>query len=224
VPHDAEAVALMVTKGPATIAEVVPRTLNDCVRLFASYSSPRLIAAGILLLVAARAQSPVSLQDLLVVMTVAAFWALQEWALHAKALHSDFDWFGRTIHTSHHEKPYHHVSIDGPDLVLGMMGLSFCVFWLLFGGSATSLTASATYFTCGLLYEWTHFIVHTHYVPTSKLGRHVRQHHMQHHCRNEDFWLAFTVPAIDQLFRTAPLPSSVPVSSLARRNWPSRTQ
>lgn len=29
--------------------------------------------------------------------SVAAFWVLQEYFLHAKALHSDFDWFGELI-------------------------------------------------------------------------------------------------------------------------------
>ena len=76
----------------------------------------------------------------------------------------------------------------------------------------------------GLLYEWTHYLVHTHYVPTSRLGRHIRQHHMQHHCRNEGYWFGFTVPPIDLLFGTAPVASAVPVSSLARKNRPSQTQ
>ena len=69
----------------------------------------------------------------------------------------------------------------------------------------------------GLLYEWTHFIVHTHYVPKSRLGRLVRQNHMMHHLRNEGYWLAFTVPLVDKLFGTAPAASSVPVTVMARR-------
>ena len=46
-----------------------------------------------------------------VVGGVGAFWALQEWVLHAKALHSDIDWFGKSIHMGHHALPYYHVSI-----------------------------------------------------------------------------------------------------------------
>ena len=41
------------------------------------------------------------------------------------------------------------MTTDGPDLVSGMMLVSFAMFWLLFGGSPTSLTATATYYTCG---------------------------------------------------------------------------
>ena len=103
------------------------------------------------------------------------------------------------------------------------MVLSFLAFWLLFGGSPKSLTGTTAYFACGLMYEWTHFIVHTHYVPRSRLGRHVRQHHMMHHLRNEGYWLAFTVPEVDRLFGTAPNPaSSVPVTPLARSTRSSR--
>jgi sterol desaturase/sphingolipid hydroxylase (fatty acid hydroxylase superfamily) len=44
------------------------------------------------------------------------------------------------------------------------------------------------------------------------------RHHMLHHCRNEDYWLSFTAPAVDAWFGTLPAsPSSVPLTTMARK-------
>jgi hypothetical protein len=41
---------------------------------------------------------------------------------------------------------------------------------------------------------------------------------MLHHCRNEDYWLSFTAPAVDAWFGTLPVsPSSVPLTAMARK-------
>ncbi len=39
------------------------------------------------------------------------------------------------------------------------MGIAFVVWWLAFGGTELSLTASITYFIMGLNYEWIHYLV-----------------------------------------------------------------
>ena len=137
------------------------------------------------------------------------------------------------------------LAADGPDLVLGMMVASFAVFWMLFGGSPQALTATSVYYTCGacassprrmpltcllqpvsktlvpqtiagLVYEFTHYIVHTRVVPQTAWGRLIRDNHVKHHMRNEDFWFAFTTPALDRWMGTSPHPSDVKVSELAR--------
>ena len=41
-----------------------------------------------------------------------------------------------------------------------------------------------------------HYIVHTRYLPTSRLAKRIRMHHLLHHTRNEAYWLAFTVPQV----------------------------
>lgn len=59
---------------------------------------------------------------------------------------------GKTIHKQHHEQPYHHVSLDPPALVLGVMLLASAVFAALLGpGSPLWLTATATYWAAGTL-------------------------------------------------------------------------
>ncbi len=64
------------------------------------------------------------------------------------------------------------------------MQVSVCLFTLLLPPDL-ALTASLTYFLMGLTYEYTHFIVHTKYNPTTAYARSVRRNHMLHHLRNE---------------------------------------
>ena len=61
-----------------------------------------------------------------------------------------------------------------------------------------------------------HYIVHTRYLPTSRLGKRIRMHHLLHHTRSEAHWLAFTVPQVDALFGTNPQPASVRMSEMAK--------
>lgn len=40
----------------------------------------------------------------------------------------------------------------------------------------------------------------------------------RHHCRSEEYWLAFCIPAVDAVFGTLPVSAaSVPVTPLAAR-------
>ena len=71
------------------------------------------------------------------------------------------------------------------------------------------------------MYEWLHYVVHTRWAPPAGGAggwlRAVRRHHMLHHCRNEDYWLSFSLPAVDGLFGTLPRSASaVPLSDMAR--------
>ena len=123
---------------------------------------------------------------------------------------------GKDIHINHHNAAYFHVSIDGPELILPAQVLAFALFWTMFEDKAYSLTACATYYAMGLLYLWTHFLVHTHVVPRSALSRKIRRNHILHHMHCEDFWLSFLAPAVDSLFGTNAEPRSVPVGKLAK--------
>ncbi len=67
------------------------------------------------------------------------------------------------------------------------------------------------------MYEYTHYIVHTRVVPSTAWARCVRDNHVKHHMRNEDYWFAFTTPVIDSWLGTAPHPAAVKVSELAKQ-------
>lgn len=203
--------------GPGGREQEVPKTLPQAAATFCSHPSTILILAGLGALLWARVQQPLHpVTDAAVAAAVAGGWCLQEWAVHALLLHSKFDWVGRRIHVGHHQRPYFHVSIDDPPIVVAFMAASLGLFWLGFHGSELALTAAISYFAMGLLYEWTHYIVHTRYVPRSALGKRIRMHHMLHHTRHEGYWLAFTVPEVDSLFGTNPEPSAVRMSDMAR--------
>ena len=154
-----------------------------------------------------------------VAAAVATWWLAQEWLVHGALLHSSWDWPGRAIHHGHHVAHYYHVSIDGPGLILPAMAASGALAWAALGATHMWLTAAIVYWCMGLLYEWTHFLVHTRYVPRSAAARSVRRHHMLHHCRNEAYWLAFIAPGVDALMGTAPRPGAVRISELARKGF-----
>ena len=67
-----------------------------------------------------------------------------------------------------------------------------------------------------LLYEWTHFLTHTRYVPRGRLYRRIWKHHRLHHFKHEGYWFAFTVPWIDGWLGTGPPPDAVQRSPHAR--------
>jgi len=59
--------------------------------------------------------------------------------------------------------------------------------------------------------------VHTRFLPRSWLARLVRQNHMLHHLKHEDYWLSFICPLLDSVAGTAPHPAEVETSDLAKR-------
>lgn len=202
---------------PGGEPENVPTTMREAALLFLGHPTPAIIIAGLLVLSFFRIQLPWQPADALVAACVACFWLGQEWVVHRALLHSSFGWPGRDVHEGHHHAPYYHVSIDSPAIILPAMALSGGALWAALGGSGLALTGASTFWTMGLAYEWTHFLVHTKVVPGSALGRRVRRHHMLHHCRSEEFWFSFLVPGVDGLLGTAPDPGAVPRSALARK-------
>lgn len=70
------------------------------------------------------------------------------------------NWLGHDVHENHHDKPFYHVCVDPPDLVAGWTVAAACIFRLLLP-VPLSLTVLAAYMMMGLIYEWTHYIVHT---------------------------------------------------------------
>ena len=131
------------------------------------------------------------------------FWWFQEHFMHGNLLHSQMDWMGKQIHNEHHKKPYFHISIDSPELVLGWL---FTVHLILRLVLPLPLAISATigYSSAGLFYEWAHYIVHTRVKPKGRFFRKMRDHHIRHHLVNEKYWLGFSIPEIDDLFGTNP--------------------
>jgi len=206
------------SSGTATIAknnndneqlEAVPTTMRDAVRrfFFGKDIGPILVVGSIASFLQTRfalAAAPLSMADLAVFATSIVFWWVQEHILHQKALHSNVDWMGKRIHEAHHAKNYFHVSIDSAELIMGWL-LTVHLFLRAVLPLHLALSATIGYAMAGLFYEWAHYIVHTKVKrKRGSFWAKMRDNHMRHHRINEKYWLAFSIPALDDLFGTNP--------------------
>ncbi len=74
---------------------------------------------------------------------------------------------------------------------VGLIGLAF----YLIGGSvplAALVTAALVDYVLIFGYEWTHFLIHTAYRPSSRFYRAAWRSHRLHHFKNERFWHGVT--------------------------------
>ena len=65
----------------------------------------------------------------------------------------------------------------------------------------------------GLIYEWTHFLVHTSYRPRSRWFRRLWRNHRLHHFKNENYWFGVSMLGADYLLGTHPGKGDVETSS-----------
>ena len=198
-------------------------TLEEAVSLYFSKPGPRRIAAYAAAAWGARiALGRPRASDVATCAAVAAWWPLQEWLAHKYLLHLEpregrIDPLFAKRHRAHHVEPREIDLTLLPIEVLDAAMPANVALWLLaFGPRRTALTGIAAYATMALVYEWTHFIVHTGYKPKSELAKKIRRYHRLHHYRNENNWLGFTLPWVDEVLGTAPDPRSVPFSKTAR--------
>ena len=189
---------------------VVPTTARGALTTFFAHPTAQFIISALICTTCTRLQfgalSPV---DAMVALATAAFWCVQEHFIHDALLHSEQQWFGSMVHRWHHELPYYHVSLDGIGLALAWFGAVAIALvslgFALGGGSALAycLTSLGTYTLFGGLYEASHYLAHTK-VPLPRPLARVRSHHMKHHTVDDQYWLAFTLPVVDDLFGTNP--------------------
>jgi dihydroceramide fatty acyl 2-hydroxylase len=134
-------------------------------------------------------------------------WTLTEYWLHRLVFHWEPDnAFGRRmhfiIHGIHHDHPNDKMRLVMPPSVsIPLAALFFGAFWLILGGAAFAVFAG---FLLGYLaYDYTHYYVH-HFVPKSKFGKRLREHHMRHHFQDHRFGYGVSSPLWDVFFRTLP--------------------
>lgn len=211
---------------PRTVTELSSiTTYREALRVFFSRPGPRAIAASAGLSWLARAAlGPPGLSEPLVMATVIAWWPLQEWLAHKHLLHlrpkktpfGTFDPVFSQRHRWHHEHPD---DVDGtllpPRVIYTGIPMAGAILTGLLGPRRRALSAFATYSTMALVYEWTHFIVHTGVRPKREYVKTLRRNHLLHHFRNEQYWLGFTAPIVDRMLGTDPDPAGVPRSKTA---------
>lgn len=193
---------------------------------FFQHLSPKLLLAGLVISFVTRlVLGGWSLWDAVIPVALVLLQPLTEWNVHVFLLH----WRPRKIgpftldthlaqkHRLHHQDPssLKHVWIPTRSLlfVIAFNALAWSLLAPTWGLAFTGLSAT---FAIGLVYEWTHYIVHTDYRPQSDFYKRVWRHHRWHHYKNENYWFGVTMHAGDKLLSTAPEPGSVPLSPTAR--------
>jgi hypothetical protein len=193
--------------------EAVPTTLRAALRLFfvGPYHGPRVIVGLLTLLCLWRVslmlgESPLSWADGVAGVAMIVVWCFQEHALHGHVLHSDMDWYGKSIHQAHHARPYHHVSLDPAWLMVAWLSAAHALLRVC-TPLPLPLVLSSTigYASAGLWYEFLHYIVHTRVrFPRGSYFQRMKDHHARHHNIDHHYWLGFSVPAVDTLWGTNP--------------------
>ena len=210
------------------VTDSVPSTWPQALhRFFLGEIGPPLVVVLIAGFIYTRLQLPIpiSLWELAIFAASVVFWCFQEYAFHRILLHSPFDWIGKSIHQTHHDKDYFHISIDPPLLLVGWL---FTAHFILKSMLPWHICLSATigYAFAGLIYEWSHYIVHTKVkVPRkqssvigsifSNLYNQMRDNHVRHHLVNDQYWYSFSVTAMDDMFNTNPSVKAARVTSSA---------
>jgi hypothetical protein len=211
-----------------TTTSIESRTLSlrAAARSFVRYPSPRLLLPvtlgawlGRILLVRW------AWWDLAIPAVILGLEPFTEWIVHVYLLHfRPREWHGLRIdplaarkHREHHRDPRRPelIFIPFPVLVTSLLVGGF-LYWLLLPNGRLALTAVATSYSMLLAYEWTHFLIHSPYLPKSRLYRYVWRAHRLHHYRNEHYWFGVTMHAADHLLGTFPDKDAVPLSPTAR--------
>jgi hypothetical protein len=88
---------------------------------------------------------------------------------------------------------------------------------LVFPRLGTAFTVLISAAIIGLLYEWTHYLIHSDYRPRSRAYRALWRNHRLHHYKNEHYWFTITTAGTaDRVLRTYPDPQEVETSSTVR--------
>lgn len=161
--------------------------------------------------------------DAWVALSLLAFWPLQEWLVHALLLHlKPFTLFGRQVepilarnHRNHHLRPTLPELGITPLYILWLYVAGVPVVWLLLAPPAQAMTGTALFFSLALNYEWVHYLIHTPYVPRTRLYRRLWRNHRLHHYKNEHYWFGVTMLSGDRLLHTWPR-GDVPRSETCR--------
>jgi hypothetical protein len=211
------------TRNPAADS---PRTLDAAFRRFARAPSVRIMGSALAAALCVRVWlGGFSFWDLVVVGAFALYQPFQEWWIHVFVLHfRPRKVLGRTVdpllarrHRRHHENPSHLDDIFIPlPAVWWSMAFHPLLWYLLLPTPALAASATAVVVAIGLLYEWTHFLIHTSYAPRSWLYRGIWRLHRLHHYKNEGYWFGVTNHLGDRVLGTNPDPKTVPLSPTAR--------
>jgi hypothetical protein len=201
-------------------------SLKRAFGIFAGHTNPRLIAAMLAAAFAARcALGGWGWGDLAVAGVILVLEPFTEWIIHVTVLHlRPVTVRGRTVelhiarrHRLHHMDPklIKHVLIP-QGVLLRLLVFAVPVYYLLTPTPREMVTGLVTSYAMLLTYEWTHYLIHSAYVPRSAYYRYIWRAHRLHHFKNEKYWYGVTIHVADHLLRTFPGRDEVETSPTAR--------
>jgi hypothetical protein len=211
------------------------RTLGACWREFIGFFSPRAVLAACALALGARIYvGEWSWHDLLAPTALIAAQPFVEWLIHKCLLHlPPLRLFGRRVelygavqHRNHHLDPsdLERVLLKPVEVVGFVVQIAIVTVLIALatagplGWPVLPLALTAITFSyLGLLrYEWSHFLIHTPYVPKSRWYRTIWRNHRLHHFKHEGYWMGVSSNLGDRLLKTNPDQRQVAKSPTAR--------
>ena len=201
-------------------------TLREALREFLRHPSARLLvtlSAGSWLVRLGLGRW--GIWDALIPVILLALEPFTEWVIHVVLLH----WkprrvLGRRIdpliarkHRAHHRDPKDAELVFVPmPVLLPAVSIGAVLYLVLLPTLRLGVTTMAAAYTMFLVYEWTHFLIHSTYRPKTRAYRYVWRAHRLHHYRNENYWFGVTLHMADHLLGTFPEKEAVPASDTAR--------
>src|SRR5205807_1873630 len=157
--------------------------LRGAFGVFARQANPRVIGAMLVSALALRVLlARWTVGDALVALAIVALEPFTEWLTHVTVLHlRPIIVRGRTVelhiarrHRLHHMDPKRikHVLIP-QGVLLRLVVFAVPLYYLVTPTLRQALTGLVTSYTMLLTYEWTHFLIHSTYVPRSRYYRYI---------------------------------------------------
>jgi hypothetical protein len=159
------------------------------------------------------------------ILMVAAF-PVFEWIIHVAILHWRPRGVGRLVvdpllarkHREHHCDPRKIELIFIPwQSLFWVIPMVVAVALVAFPRLGLGLTYLVFIIALGLVYEWTHYLIHTDYKAKTGVYRAIWRNHRRHHFKNEHYWFTVTTTGTaDRLLGTYPDQSTVSTSPTAK--------
>jgi len=202
-------------------------TLSDAGREFWRHPSPWALALPFITAVAARiVVGDWQLTDVVVLAVLILTFPLSEWGIHVGILHwrprsagrFTLDFLLPRKHREHHRDPRKIELIFIPNQTLAwLIPAAIALPLLIFSRFGLGLTAVVVLTGLGLVYEWTHYLIHTDYKPKTNAYRSIWRNHRHHHFKNERYWFTITTTGTaDRLLGTYPDQATVATSPTAK--------
>jgi len=209
--------------------------LGACWREFMAHFSPRAALAALAIALCARLYvGEWSWRDLLPPLALLAAQPFVEWVIHKYLLHlPPIQVFGRRIelygsiqHRNHHLAPsdLDRVLLKPIEVMSFLVQIAIAMALITLAVAAPigwpviplALTGIVFAYIGLLRYEFSHFLIHTPYVPRTRWYRTIWRNHRLHHFKHEGYWMGVSSNLGDRLLHTNPDQRSIQKSPTAR--------